>query len=303
MLTESQLINWTKPSSDHEESMCDRSARMIELALYNYELLGGRKFLVIPQGSYHNNTNVRLSSDVDICIVFTDVFINNFQDAPGWDGQKLGFASSDKNFANDRELIGQALIQTFGKDGIKAGGKAFEVLANQGTRVNADAVPAWRFAGWSSSSPTIVPTKREGVIFWTREGKKVINFPGQHYINGKNKNNRTDLAFKRATRILKRIRYNMLEDNNPVADGIASFTIESAMYNLPDQTFNQTTWSQVMKNALYYMDVALYNGNAEANWVEVNNMKWMFKNNYDIPSNWSVPNLRKFIQAARELVE
>ncbi|TSA79540.1 hypothetical protein FNU79_17775 [Deinococcus detaillensis] len=301
-LSEAKLISWTKPSSDHEESMCDRSARMIESALWNYAPLEQREYIVISQGSYHNNTNVRLSSDVDVCIAFTDVIQSSYHYTPDWNSQRMGFTRSDRLFSDDRELIRKALIQTFGANGIRSGGKAFEILANQGTRVNADAVPAWRFAGWSPSASGDRPSRREGVTFWTTEGKQVINFPEQHYTNGKNKNNRTGRAFKRATRILKRIRYDMLDNDDPIADGLASFTIESAIYNVPDDTFDRNSWTQVMRDVLYYMDVALYNGSASKEWVEVSGMKWMFKDNYGIPSNWSVANLRKFTQAARELI-
>lgn len=301
-LTESQLSRWTQPSSDNEEAMCDRSARMIKAALDRFPGLAGRSYIVIPQGSYHNNTNVRLSSDVDICVAFTDVMINDFTYAPGWSWQMLGYSSSDKVFSDDRELIGNALRDHFGIAAIKPGGKAFEVLANPGTRVGADVVPAWRFNGWHSHGQPGTPEKREGVVFWTREGKKVINFPEQHYAVGKSKNMRTGRAFKRAARILKRIRYDMLDSNVPVADGVSSFTLESAMYNVPNDRFDQNTWLKVMRDSLYYIDNAIYTGEAERDWVEVSQMKWMFKKNYDVPSNWSASNLRAFIQAAREAV-
>lgn len=301
--SEQKLIDWTKPSSDHEEAMCDRSARMIADSLKKHPQLSRRSYIVIPQGSYHNNTNVRLSSDVDICVVFTDVASNSFDYAQGWSWQRLGMSSSSEVFSNDRETIGSALINTFGSSGVKPGGKAYQVLGNIGTRVVADVVPAWRFNGWVGNSTIYTPEKREGVTFWTREGNQVINFPEQHHTNGKAKNTRTGYAYKKATRILKRIRYDMLDQNNPIADGLSSFTIESAMYNVPDNLFSDRTWNGAMENILYFMDDELYQGRAEENWIEVSGMKWMFKKNYGLPSNWNPNNLRNFVRAARKLIE
>ena len=59
--------HWEKPASETEESQIKRSAAMVQRALDNNSWLVREGVQVRPQGSYHNNTNVRQDSDMDLC--------------------------------------------------------------------------------------------------------------------------------------------------------------------------------------------------------------------------------------------
>lgn len=82
----------------------------------------------------------------------------------------------------------------------------------------------------------------------------VINFPEQHTENGIQKNNNTGRKYKRIVRILKRLKSKMVEDGIPVSDAITSFLIESLVWNVEYNIFNQSdNYSEMLKNVL--MDI------------------------------------------------
>lgn len=64
--TEQILTNWTKPPSDSEQSKLERSERMVRDAISADEKLKTKSTETFGQGSYANNTNVRLNSDIDM---------------------------------------------------------------------------------------------------------------------------------------------------------------------------------------------------------------------------------------------
>ena len=72
--TEKQLESWRKPPSDSEETKLENSERMVRDAINSDEKLKKKSTEIFGQGSYVNNTNVRLNSDIDINIRYTDGF-------------------------------------------------------------------------------------------------------------------------------------------------------------------------------------------------------------------------------------
>lgn len=68
MTLEDLLSGWTGPSSATEQDKQDRTERMIKDAIQAHEALGDCSLTVFAKGSYPNNTNVRVDSDVDIAV-------------------------------------------------------------------------------------------------------------------------------------------------------------------------------------------------------------------------------------------
>ena len=264
----------------------------------NSAKMNGRNYIIIPQGSYQNNTNVRNESDVDICVCYQDVYHANFFYAPGESITSMGDTPSQRVFAEDRQAIGAALRATFAP-GISEGSNAFEVHSNT-SRVDADVVAAWRFRGYSKNENTGEVSYREGVTYWTSSGKQVINFPEQHHRNGVEKNNRTGRAFKRTVRIVKRMRYLMLAREVGAADGVASFFIESALYNFPDSVYTDyRTWKETVRDVLTRM----LRAEGASEWVEISGFKWLFKPNYGIPAKWTIEQMQAFAREALRLLD
>lgn len=299
MISEQQLVAFTKPASDTEEIQCDRATRMIREAMEAYLPLSRREYMVIAQGSYPNNTNARRNSDVDICVVMEDVQISDYSDAQGETSESYGLTPSHRIFGDDRNTVHRALIQRFGTGNVSAGTKAFDVHSVAGSRVDADVVPAWRFRAYRGRDARGLPVSRDGVVLWSTDGKMVINFPEQHRSEGTAKNRRTNGYFKSAVRILKHVRYDMLDEKLPVADGVSSFLLESLLYNVDDQHFTSAfTWETRMRNLLHHIHEGLKSGEAGEKWVEVSGFKWLFRPTYGLAANWTSEQARAFVLAA-----
>jgi hypothetical protein len=59
-----RLTHWEKPASDSEEDMIERAASNIRKLMPGNAWLTSEGVQIAPQGSYHNNTNVRQESDL-----------------------------------------------------------------------------------------------------------------------------------------------------------------------------------------------------------------------------------------------
>lgn len=76
---------------------------MIKSALNDSSNLSQFKIDVIPKGSYHNNTNVRLNSDVDVAVVLRDTFFADYPE--GKNKEDFVHSSSSYSFRQYREDI------------------------------------------------------------------------------------------------------------------------------------------------------------------------------------------------------
>jgi tRNA nucleotidyltransferase (CCA-adding enzyme) len=72
--SEETIINWTKPPSDTEETKLSNSERMVREAMQDDPTLSSKNIEIFGQGSYANDTNVRLNSDIDINVKYGDAF-------------------------------------------------------------------------------------------------------------------------------------------------------------------------------------------------------------------------------------
>jgi len=70
MITEEQLKNWSGPPSDTEEEKATSAEKALDQAIKKsqHPLLSSGQYRIFAKGSYPNNTNVRLDSDIDIAI-------------------------------------------------------------------------------------------------------------------------------------------------------------------------------------------------------------------------------------------
>ena len=79
---QARFVHWQRPASETEEAKIEAVARRIGRAMRHSGFLPGRQWRVVKQGSYHNNTNVRNGSDMDLGVCLTDAF---FTDGPRYD--------------------------------------------------------------------------------------------------------------------------------------------------------------------------------------------------------------------------
>ncbi len=269
--TEETFSNWTKPPSDTEESKLENAERLVKAAITEDEKLKEMSIEIFGQGSYANNTNVRLNSDIDINTKFTGGF---YFDLP--EGKERGDFGLDSpieySFAELKNDVEQALINKFGQDSIKRKNKCITVLGNT-NRVEADVVPTWNYRRYRVDGSYVT-----GARFCSDTKQWAVNFPKQHIENGKEKNKNTLRRFKRLTRLHRKLRYKMLEDSENVSESITSFLIECLVWNVPNEIFTSSeTWTDRLKKSIIYLYDNTKDQSTCNEWGEVSDLLYLLR--------------------------
>ena len=273
------FTSWSKPASDTEEAKAARAARMIRQAIHEHEPLKAKETSVYATGSYRNNTNTRLESDIDIAVVLHDAFFSEYPSDKPPQASDLRHHKASYGLSNFRTDVGQALSRKFGADGVTSGTKAFDVHESS-ARLDADVavfVEHRRYTGKKNGDGTW--HYLEGVEMRGSENRKIINWHEQHYEEGVAKNDRTGRRYKRVARILKRLRDDMQETGRTearTAADVPSFLLECLAYNASDDCYpNDQLYDDVQavvaelwnKTKPETKDLVL---------VEVSGLKWLF---------------------------
>ena len=235
--------NWAKPLSDTEGKKCQKAQSAIESALEGYS----RPNIILTQGSYKADTNVRHDSDVDIRIQRLDVY-----------SYYLGAGVTKKSasiidalaFEPDiyRLEIRQALYDKFTKNAVKDGDKAFNVKENT-YRINADVVPTITYYEYFYIGSELMCQR--GVCFWSKSREFIINWPEQTQANGVDKNNQTKEGYKKVVRVLKGLRNEMEEKGYESAKKISSHQIACLAYNVSNSLYGVTEFYDAVRNVSF----------------------------------------------------
>lgn len=273
MSLEDTFTQWSKPPSDTEETKCENARVAIAKAIGASAELSIRNLSVFGQGSYAANTNVRLDSDVDVCVLCKDTF---FFDLPnGGAPNQYGFSSpAAYPFSKYKDDVHMALEERFGRDGVTRGGKAFDVHSNT-YRVDSDAVPCFEYRYY-------LGTPSEGYISGVafideKASRRIFNYPVQALENGRAKNVETGKRYKRVVRILKRLRNVLKNEGNLVASRIPSFLIECLVYRVPSSRFQNSSLTQDVHEVLYYLLGNMASDQNCLDWTETNEIKYLFR--------------------------
>jgi len=294
-----QFKRWAKPPSETEEEKGANAASMIRSAIRESSRLKDQNVEVYATGSYANNTNVRLSSDIDVAIVLHDSLYFDLPD--GVSAADVGIATpAAYSFEAFRDDVEAALRATFGA-GVRPENKTFSIRENT-YRLNADATPFLEHRRYTSRDARGTWQYLEGVELRPRTGPatRIKNWHRQHYSAGVAKNDRTGRRYKRVARILKNLGCAMAETGSQAAKSAAaatpSFLIECLVFNAPDDKFNVVDGS-------YYDDVKgvvawLWHRtkpDAEGTkFVEVSGLKWLFQG----PQPWTMAQANDFLLQA-----
>lgn len=276
---------WRKPASDHEEAKLENAKSLVKKALQNNAGLAKYNYEVFGQGSYANDTNVRLNSDIDLNVMFTGAF---YYDLPaGKSAGDFSITPWDKlGFADYKDLVEQALIAEFGRNYIRRENKCFRILGTE-TRGQCDVVPTFELRRYKENGGYV-----SGIRFYTEQNEEVDGYPKQHTANAIQKNKDTQRRFKRLTRIFKRIRYKMKDDNVNFPVGITSFLIECLLWNVPNSIFNDAkSWIEMIRQAIIH----IYNKTKEeatcSEWGEVSELLYLFRGK----RKWTVKDVNQFM--------
>lgn len=274
--------HWERPASVTEEGTIERAERNVRLALADNHWLNDEGVVIRPQGSYHNNTNVRVEADIDLRAVHpaakVDYHENVVQSAArsilNYGGARL---TEDQAFSRMRSELFADLGRKFGYLNIDLGKKALRIKGITGSRAEVDVVPAvnYHFVRWNSALNRYIVF--DGVAIYSTDGRWTINFPEQHYANGVAKNGRTSRRFKRIVRIFKRLRADM-ETRGLLLIDVPSFLVECLVYAVEDEYFlveSDDAYDRVLRVARR-MKALLASEATAARLTEVNEIKFLF---------------------------
>jgi len=295
---EATFRTWSKPSSDTEDQKYQNAERMTRDAIREYAPLGGRRIEVFAQGSYRNNTNVRLDSDVDICVRLMDVFFSDFSTAKGFTKADAGIVDATYSYGQFKTDVEQALVAKFGRSSVKRGNKAFDIHENT-YRVDADVVPCLEHRRYTRKSTSGEYQFLSGAEFWPDNGGRIINWPHQQYENGVSKNNATGNRFKFIVRGLKRLRNEMTDKGIAAAKPIPSYLIECLIWNAPNKSFGHTEYSIDVSNVLEYTINSTATDAGCSEWGEVNELKYLFRGHQP----WTLQQAHEFLGTVWNYIE
>jgi len=283
--SEDTLANWTKPPSETEETKLSNAERMVREAINEDPVLSTKSTEVFGQGSYANNTNVRLNSDIDINVRYTGGFYFDLPKGKSREDFDLNSPSkySLEEFKND---IYAAVVRKFDADSVRRKNKCITVLSNS-YRVEIDVVPTWNYRRYKGSGGYVLGAKLKA-----DSGEDVVNYPKQHMENGKQKNSETSRTFKRLTRIYRKLRYKMIEDGFPVSNSITSFLLECLVWNVPNSIFNANgTWQDRLKESIVHLYEHTEDEDKCDEWGEVSEHLYLFRGN----PKWTKSDVNKFL--------
>jgi hypothetical protein len=296
----SWLESAEKPASDHEETKIMRAATLAANIVNNntWMLLQGAS--VRPQGSYFNNTNVRLEADMDLRVEVPHIKVEYlFGVLPAETTHIMTYTDGGRSYAEInsdlRSTLEADLVKNFGRANVDSSGqKAIKVHGLDGSRADCDLVPTFALNVFMKDRYGL-PYMVRGVAILERMGGWTYNFPEQHHDNGIAKRFRTSHRFKRNVRMLKRLNYE-LEALGDIPRRIPSFFVECLVYLVEDEFFLVETddrYDRILR-ILYWLRAKLNDPAWCDEASEVNEIKLLFRNNFA----WTSSEALNFVNAA-----
>ena len=267
---EATFKSWAQAPSPTEQAKCDNAERAITKAINSYDRFRYRNITVFPQGSYRNRTNVRIDSDVDICVLCTDSLFSTVPS--GMTKEQFGLEPATYKYNDYKNDVQSALTSYFDYQSITRGNKAFEVRENT-YRVNADVVACFEFHSYRSDGTYLQGTGfiPDNKIF------RVVNWPNQNYENGVRKNTITGRRFKALVRILKHTRNQMKKAAITTADYVPSYLIECLVWNVPNDRFGDLHYADDVRSVIGWLYTRTMNDDGCKEWGEINELKYLFR--------------------------
>jgi hypothetical protein len=273
--SEDTLTSWTKPPSDSEQTRLETSERMVREAIREDETLSKKSTETFGQGSYANDTNVRLNSDIDINVRYTGgYFFDLPKDKTDADMGIDKDGPSGYSFSEFKNDVEAALVKKFGRDQVKRNDKCITIKGTA-QRIQTDVVPTWNYRRYSDNKTYVLGAK----FFPDKPTGAITNFPKQHIENAINKNSNTQRRFKRLTRLHRKLRYKMKDDGVTFNANITSFLLECLVWNVPNRIMTDNdTWTDRLKQSIIYIYEQTKEESTCKEWGEVSELLYLFYN-------------------------
>lgn len=296
-----RIAHWERPPSDHEEGKIQRAADIACRMIDNNSTMQEIGIKVLPQGSYHNNTNVRLEADMDLRVQLPFLMVRYGEGiAPETADSALGYYETGgptlpELSALVRSELASDARRIFGADKVEVGSKAVSVEGLDGSRADVDLVPAFhlRYVLQTSSGDFF---SVDGVGIRGADGTETWNFPEQHHANGVAKRSDTKHRFKRLVRALKRLNYE-LHELGAINRRLPSFLVECLVYRVENGFFlyeDDDRYARLLR-IVNRLKTLLADPEFVEQACEVNDIKILFRPH----QAWTISDARNFVDAAQ----
>jgi predicted nucleotidyltransferase len=303
---EPKLARWSVGPGKTEEEKMDHAVTGIAGAIKASPVLGLQDIEILATGSYKNRTHIPVESDVDVAVIYKDVFFSNWYHADPRSAtdqavvkalmEEAGVTSATYHYAEYKNDVEKALVDRFGRAAVKRGDKAFDIHENT-YRVESDCLAAFEYRLWQRNGAGVL-FHSDGLQFISDAGKEIHNFPKQQFNNGQGKHDRTDRHFKKMVRIVKNLAVEMAEAGIAGAKPIPSFLIESLVYLVPDEYFGFSTFYTELRSVLAWLFNHTLPAEDCSKWTEENEIKFLFHDSQP----WTKEQAHAFLSAAWDFV-
>jgi hypothetical protein len=245
---------------------------------------------IFLQGSYGNDTNVYADSDVDVVICTSSVFyydIDRLSEADKATFHREHPGSAQYGLPEFKKEVVGWLREHYG-NAIREGNKAI-FIRGDGVRRDADVLVCAEYRAYFAFQNAREQRRADGIVFWTKSGTKIVNYPKQHSANCTTKHQATKQWFKPTVRMFKNMRNQMIKDKR-IEDGLApSYFLEGLLYNIPNGQFGSTYQSTFIDciNWLIQTD--------RSKFVCANELHCLFQDGS--PISWRSANCDRFLDA------
>ncbi len=288
------LINsWRKPSSEAEKERQDLAEKKVKDAIAGYPLFSSMSHRIFPKGSYPNNTNVRLDSDVDIVVECNEAF---YHDYFGTQPNPLPITTPYAGIWTPpylRSELEKALKNYFGSSEVIAGDVALTIKEKEGVRPSVDVVPAFLYYQYDTPDQSI---KHQGNKTFRKSGTGIINWPEQQLRNGIQKNIDTGYRYKDFVRVLKRAENTLVKGK--VIGELPSYLMECLIWNVPNSILQQRTLEEAFQTTLEWMWEKLAKSYDKEDWIEPNQLKYLFHEK----AKWTIDDAKLLIKETWDLM-
>lgn len=249
-----------------------------------------RSFDIFLQGSYANDTNVYADSDVDVVICTSSVFYYHIDRLS--ESEKANFhrehpGSAQYGLPDFKKEVVAWLRHHYG-NAVREGNKAI-FIKGDGPRRDADVLVCAEYRAYFAFPNAGEQRRADGIVFWTKSGVQIVNYPKQHSANCTMHHQATRQWFKPTVRMFKNMRNQMIDDKR-IPDGLApSYFLEGLLYNVPDFKFGSNYESTFVHcvNWLIQAD--------RSKFLCANQLHWLFQDGS--PVSWRSTNCDRFLDA------
>ncbi|MDR0967749.1 MAG: hypothetical protein LBL75_02870 [Rickettsiales bacterium] len=275
------LIGFTKDLSDTEQAKANHSIEMVKEAIDDYDWKAAELNcpVVKLKGSYHNKTNVRIDSDVDIYVLFDGHFLIDTPKQCISPDHKGGGKSCEYH----RKHLEKALKERFG-DQVRNGKKAFKIKETS-YKHESDVVGA-------------IPAKddkyinsRDGIMSFFNDQVRSLNYPLQDKNNSDLKDAMSLGYYKQMVRIFKGIKNDLNYD-------IPSFLIECMVYNVDNSLIMDSSKNYLGKARNIVEAWSRYLRTNPSSFVELNEIKLLFSS----IQKWTIDDAKAFTEKMIEVL-